>query len=78
MSGLYSTIMVWPIQEPVGYTSLDDAFSSMMHFMTISTRKCSVSVNVLLPVLSPVFHCGVVCLFVLVALTSHLERVGCW
>ena len=31
-------------QDPVVYISLDDAFASMMQFMTISSRKCGVSV----------------------------------
>ncbi len=29
-------------QEPAVHTSLDDAFATMMQFMTVSTRKCKV------------------------------------
>ena len=39
------TIITWftNMQDPIVYTSLDDAFTSMMQFMTVSTRKCDVS-----------------------------------
>ncbi|XP_064398002.1 uncharacterized protein LOC135344677 [Halichondria panicea] len=36
-----NTSLAAPIQGPVVYTSLDDAFASMMQLMSISTRKCS-------------------------------------
>lgn len=35
--------ILFVLQEPVIDTSLDDAFASMMQFMTISSRKCKVS-----------------------------------
>ena len=33
------------MQEPVPYTSLDDAFDCLLQFMDITTRKCQVRIT---------------------------------
>ena len=43
LTSYWSRNIVYVSQEPVIDTSLDDAFASMMQFMTISSRKCKVS-----------------------------------